>query len=78
MPTIKKIQRYGNGHAIVLDKPLMDAIDLKVGDPVALSVEGGAIVLRPAREPAAYDRRFEKAMQDVNERYAEVFKKLAE
>lgn len=44
---IKKLVRYGNSQAIVLDRAILELLGIQEGGEVKLSIEGGALVLRP-------------------------------
>lgn len=78
MPILKKLARRGNARAIVLERPLLEALGITDDTTVALSVEHDAIVIRPVREVSEVDRRFEAALLEVNERYGPVFARLAQ
>ena len=74
---IKKLTRTGNSLALVLDKKTLEAVGIDEDTELELSTNGDIIVLSPVRDRAR-DRKFRKAVEKVNRKYAGLFKKLAE
>jgi antitoxin component of MazEF toxin-antitoxin module len=74
---IKKLTRTGNSVALVLDKPLLEALGLDENAEVEVSTNGQVIVLSPKRT-SARDRKFRKAVDKINRQYAGLFKRLSE
>jgi antitoxin component of MazEF toxin-antitoxin module len=73
----KKLTRTGNSLALVLERPLLEAVGLEAGMTVDVSTDGDVIVVTPVRAK----RRAAKlaaALEEINARYAGVFKRLAE
>lgn len=73
----KRLTRTGNSVALVLDRPLLEAAGIDAGATVEVSTDGDVIVVTPvrARKRAA---RLGAALEQINSRYAGVFKRLAE
>ena len=74
---IKRLTRTGNSIALVLDKPLLDELGLDENAEVEVSTNGQVIVITPRRS-SARDRRFRKAVDKINRKYAGLFKRLSE
>jgi antitoxin component of MazEF toxin-antitoxin module len=74
---IKKLTRTGNSVAVVLDKPLLEELGLDENAEVEVSTNGQVIVITPKRN-SARDRKFRKAADKVNRKYAGLFKRLSE
>ncbi len=74
---IKKLTRTGNSIALVLDKPLLEELGLDENAEVEVSTNGQVIVITPKRS-SARDRKFRKAVERVNSKYAGLFKRLSE
>ena len=75
---IKQIKKIGNGHALFLDKAILELVGLEAGAQVQLTVHNGAIVITPV-SPRPVDRaRFEAALERVIEDRREVLRRLAE
>jgi antitoxin MazE len=73
----KKLTRTGNSVALVLDKPLLEQLGLDENSEVELSSNGDVLVITPVRT-AARERKFRKAVEKINSRYAGLFRRLAE
>jgi antitoxin component of MazEF toxin-antitoxin module len=74
---IKRLTRTGNSIAVVIDKPMLEALGLDEGAEVEVSTNGQIIVITPKRS-AARDRKFRNAAEKINRRYAGLFKRLSE
>lgn len=73
----KKLTRTGNSLALVLDKPLLEQLGIDETTELELSTNGDVLVLTPVRD-AARERKFRKAIQKINRRYAGLFRRLSE
>jgi antitoxin MazE len=63
--------------AVVLDRPVLEATGIDGRTPLAVSTDGDVVVISPvrSRKRAA---RFKAAADEINEKYAGVFRRLAE
>ena len=73
----KRLTKTGNSVALVLDRPLLEATGLDAGTTVEVSTDGDVIVITPVRSKKR-TARLEAALEEINARYAGVFKRLAE
>jgi antitoxin component of MazEF toxin-antitoxin module len=73
----KRLTKTGNSVALVLDRPLLQATGLDAGTTVEVSTDGDVIVITPVRSKKR-TARLEAALEEINARYAGVFKRLAE
>lgn len=73
----RKLTRTGNSVALVLDKPLLEQLGLDENSEVELSSNGDVLVITPLRS-AAREKKFRKAVDKINTRYAGLFRRLAE
>ncbi len=74
---VKKLTKTGNSLALVLDRPILEATGIELDTPLEVSTDGDVIVITPVRT----DERTEKlrtGMREIHERYASVFRRLAE
>jgi len=74
---VKKLTRTGNSLALVLDKPLLEQLGIDEKTELELSTNGDVLVVTPVRDRAR-ERKFKKAIEKVNRKYAGLFRKLAE
>ena len=73
----KRLTRTGNSLALVLDKPLLEATGIDDETPLEISTDGDVIVITPVRS-ARRAAKLRLATQEVLERYAGVFERLAD
>lgn len=73
----KKLTRTGNSLALVLDKELLEELGIDADTQLELSTDGDVIVVSPVRSRRA-EERLKAVMARAHERYAGVFRKLAE
>jgi len=73
----KRLTRTGNSLALVLDRPLLEAAGIDAKTLVEVSTDGDVIVITPVRVKKRA-RKLATALDEINARYAGVFKRLAE
>ena len=73
----KRLTRTGNSLALVLDKPLLEATGIDGDTPLEISTDGDVIVITPVRS-ARRAAKVRLATQEVLDRYAGVFERLAD
>lgn len=73
----KRLSLSGDSVAIVLDKPLLEAVGVDAGSEVDVSTNGDVIVITPVRD-SGQRRKLEKILDELDDEYAGVFRRLAE
>jgi antitoxin component of MazEF toxin-antitoxin module len=73
----KRLTKTGNSLALVLERPVLDATGIDAETTLEVSTDGDVIVVTPVR-PKKRAAKLRAALEDINERYAGVFKRLAE
>ena len=73
----KKLTRSGNSLALVIDRPLLDALEIDADTELELSTDGDVLVVTPVRD-ARRRRRVADLVSEAHERYGGVFRRLAE
>jgi antitoxin component of MazEF toxin-antitoxin module len=73
----KRLTRSGNSLALVIDKPLLDALEIDAETELELSTDGDVLVVSPLRERKRR-AKMKKLVTEAHERYVGVFKRLAE
>jgi death-on-curing family protein len=74
---IKKLTKHGNSLALVIDKPVLDLLEIDSETPLSITTDGTCLVLSPIRDPK-HQARFRKAVAEGNNRYAKALKRLAD
>jgi antitoxin MazE len=73
----KRLTKTGNSLALVLDRPVLEATGISAATTVEVSTDGDVIVVTPVR-PKKRAAKLTAALEEINARYAGVFKRLAE
>ena len=74
---IKTLTKTGNSLALVLDRPLLEAAGIDISTPLEISTNGDVIIISPQRS-AKRNQKLRRVVDEMNERYAGVFRRLAE
>lgn len=73
----KKLTKSGNSVALVLDRPILESLGIDENAEVELSTNGDVLVMTPIR-PAGRRRKVNRILEELDEKYAGVFRRLAE
>jgi antitoxin component of MazEF toxin-antitoxin module len=74
---IKRLAKHGNSLALVIDRGILDLLDIGAETPLSVTTDGKCLVVSPAKDPARA-KRFHDAMDAGNRRYGKMLKRLAE
>lgn len=74
---IKKLSKHGNSLALVIDRSILDLLDIDEKTSLEISTDGESLVVAPVRDKKRR-RRFEEALASTNERFGKALKRLAE
>lgn len=73
----KRLSRSGNSLALVIDRPLLEALEIDADTELELSTDGDVLVVTPVRD-GKRKRRVADQVAEAHEQYAGVFRRLAE
>ena len=73
---IKKLTKHGNSLALVIDKGVLDLLDIDDKTPLDISTDGKMLIISPVRDEKRR-KQFEEAIEKVNRKYGRALKKLA-
>ncbi|HEX4134223.1 MAG TPA: hypothetical protein VHY84_06345 [Bryobacteraceae bacterium] len=74
---IKKLTKHGNSLALVIDRPILDLLNIDPETPLDVITDGRQLIIAPSKQ-SARRRKFEAAQKWAHERYGKAFRKLAE
>lgn len=74
---IKKLQSHGNSQALVIDKPLMEALGIDTDTELQVTVSGNSLIITPVNVGVGKERVVE-AIEKLRPRYGEMLERLAE
>ncbi len=69
---IKKLSKYGNSLAIIIDKPILELLNITYDTSLKIKTDGKKIIIEPVRDTA-----LEKLYRKNARKYASDLKKLA-
>ena len=72
----KHLTKTGNSYAVVIDRPILEASEIRPDTPLEISTDGDVIIISPVRD-AIRTQKLREGMATINERYAAVFRRLA-
>ena len=76
---IKKLVRHGNSRAIVIDKPVLDLLNIGEDTEIEIITDGNSLIMRPVRiADSERKRAFEVALEETNRNWGGALKRLAE
>jgi antitoxin MazE len=73
---IKKLSRQGNSSALIIDRALMELMEIDSDTPLNVTVEGRRLIIEPLT-PAQRKAKFREALKKTSTRNAELFRRLA-
>jgi antitoxin MazE len=75
----KKLTKHGNSLALIIDKPILQMLDISEQTELNLSIEDGTLVISPvAKKKMRSAEEIKKIAREVMTEYADALKKLAE
>jgi antitoxin component of MazEF toxin-antitoxin module len=74
----KTLARHGNSLALVIDKSILELVQMDPAQPVEISTDDGRrLIISPVPDEKRRNK-FKSALEAVNKRHARTLKKLAE
>lgn len=74
---IKRLTKHGNSLALVIDRAVLDLLEIDAETELSLTTDGHCLIVSPVRDPRRH-KRFREALEEGNRRYAKMLKRLAE
>lgn len=74
---VKRLTKHGNSLALVIDRGVLDLLEIDAETPLTVTTDGTCLIVTPERSPQRRGR-FRKALEAVNRRYGPALKRLAE
>jgi antitoxin component of MazEF toxin-antitoxin module len=73
---IKKLSKHGNSYALVIDRSIMDLLNISEKSALYVTTDGRSLIVSPADEKTK-QAKFEKALDEVNRKYGNALKRLS-
>ena len=73
----KTLIKHGNSLALVIDKPILEMLQISADTPLELTSNGDALMVTPVRDKAR-QRKLRASLDKINRKFGEDLKRLAE
>ena len=75
----KLLTKHGNSLALIIDKPILDLLNISAATPISITTNGEELVIRPIFDAKKErERTIDRALDEVNQQYKKTLKKLSE
>jgi len=74
---IKTLKRHGNSMALVIEKPMMEALGITEETPLQVTLSGNALVVTPANVGVGPER-MKSTIKELRKRYGPMLTRLAD
>lgn len=79
----KTLSRYGNSLALIIDKPILELLNIKDNTLLTITTDGTQLIITPEKEgkvnmAAGKDPRLQRIIEEAIEEYAEGLQRLAD
>jgi antitoxin component of MazEF toxin-antitoxin module len=74
---IKTLTKHGNSLALILDKPVLELLNIDPETPISVTTDGKSLILSPVQD-VERSEKLTKIRAKVNKKYEAAFKKLAD
>ena len=71
----KKLIQHGNSAALIIDKPILELLNVTMDTPLEISTDGKSIVISPSTTHS--EDQFSASLNRINERFSKTLSKLA-
>ncbi len=74
---VKRMTRHGNSMALVIDRPVLELLNIDADTPLEITTDGDVLIITPVRDKKRR-KAFEAALDKTNHRYGRMLKNLAD
>jgi antitoxin MazE len=73
----KTLIKHGNSLALVIDKPILEMLQISADTPLELTSNGDALMVSPVRDKAR-QKKLRASLDKINRKFGHDLKRLAE
>ena len=73
----KTLIKHGNSLALIIDKPILELLDITADTPLKLTNNGDVLMITPIRDKAR-QKKLRAALDKINRKFGDDLKRLAE
>lgn len=74
---IKRLTRHGNSLALIIDRGVLNLLQIDAGTPLSVTTDGRCLIVSPIRD-ATRQKRFRAALGEGTRKYGRMLRRLAE
>ncbi|MDD3585715.1 MAG: hypothetical protein PHQ75_00915 [Thermoguttaceae bacterium] len=75
----KTLTKHGNSLALIIDKPILELLNISPETRLELSTNGVELIIRPVKKSKeTRKKKFDSALEETNQKYKKTLKKLSE
>ncbi|MDP6117195.1 MAG: AbrB/MazE/SpoVT family DNA-binding domain-containing protein [Planctomycetota bacterium] len=74
---VKTLTRHGNSQALVIEKPIMEALGISEDTPLQITVSGQSLIITKA-DVGIGEKKVLKHTKKLRKKYGKMLKRLAE
>lgn len=74
---IKRLAKHGNSLALVIDKAVLDLLEIDAETALSVTTDGTCLILSPVRD-SEHRERFRAAVAEGNRKYGRALRRLAD
>jgi antitoxin MazE len=74
---IKTLTKHGNSWALIIDRPVLELLNIDPETPLKIRTDGQTLIVAPAEETGR-KKKFRAALEETNKRYGKALKRLAQ
>lgn len=74
---VKHLTKHGNSLALVIDRGVLDLLDINADTPLSVTTDGKCLIVTPVRYPER-EKRLRVALEEGHRKYGKMLKRLAE
>lgn len=75
---IKTLTKHGNSWAVIIDKPILDLLNIAPETPLEITTDGHSLMIFPAVAGTERAERIRAASEKAHQKFGKAFEKLAE
>lgn len=73
---IKNLTKHGNSMALIIDKPILELLNIAEDTPLEISTDGASLTISPVKDKKRL-KKLEKTLSKVNKKYGKALKNMA-
>lgn len=74
---IKRLTKHGNSLALVIDRPVLDLLEIDDQTPLSVTTDGERLIIAPVKDEKK-QKAFREAVAEGRRKYGKMLKRLAD